>query len=75
MTTGIIIGILAGLILGGLIMYLSLPKLLFKETGSSLGFDATVTKVEEAIEAKGWTSPGERRENRFKHDALSHLCI
>ncbi len=57
MTIGIITGVLAGLLLGWLIALLIMPKLLFKETESTLGFDATVSRVQEQIDAKGWKTP------------------
>ncbi len=61
MTLGIIIGVVAGLLLGGLITFLSMPKLMFKESESHLGFDATVASVQEQIDARGWKTP-------FVHD-------
>ena len=57
MITGIVLGVIAGLLLGGLIIYLSLPKLMFRESESTMGFDATVTRVQQAIDAKGWKTP------------------
>ena len=83
MTTGIIIGVLAGLVLGGLIIYLSMPKLMFKETESSLGFEATLSKVEEAIEAKGWKTPAvhdlQATLKKFNHDVAGvkvfEICL
>ncbi len=61
MTIGIIIGVVAGLLLGWLITFLSMPKLMFKESESHLGFDATVASVQEQIDARGWKTP-------FVHD-------
>jgi uncharacterized protein (DUF302 family) len=57
MTLGIIIGIVAGLLLGGLITFLAMPKLMFKESESSLGFETTVASVQEQIDARGWKTP------------------
>jgi len=57
MTIGIIIGIAAGLLLGWLITFLAMPKLMFKESESHLGFDATVASVQEQIDGKGWKTP------------------
>ena len=57
MTIGIIIGVVAGLLLGWLITFLAMPKLMFKENESQLGFEATVTRVQEQIDAKGWKTP------------------
>ena len=57
MSTGIIIGVVAGILLGWLIAFLAMPKLMFKETESTLGFETTVSKVQEQIDAKGWKIP------------------
>ena len=57
MTIGIIIGVVAGLLLGWLITFLAMPKLMFKESESHLGFEATVTRAQEQIDAKGWKTP------------------
>jgi len=57
MITGIIIGTLAGLILGWFITFLAMPKLMFKESKSHLDFDNTVGKIENAVTDKGWKIP------------------
>ena len=57
MITGIIIGLLAGLILAAVIFYIAAPRIMFRETPSTLNFEDTVTKLEEEITAKGWKIP------------------
>jgi uncharacterized protein (DUF302 family) len=57
MTTGIIIGLFAGIVIGWLIIYLVSPSLLFRESRSFMDMDATVTKIEEQVSEKGWKVP------------------
>ena len=57
MILGIIIGIIAGILIGWLIMFIATPKLMFKESISPLGFDDTVTKIEETVTGMGWQIP------------------
>jgi uncharacterized protein (DUF302 family) len=57
MTIGIIIGIAAGLLLGWLITFMAMPKLMFKESKSHLGFDQTVERIEQSVSDKGWKIP------------------
>jgi uncharacterized protein (DUF302 family) len=57
MTTGIIIGLFAGIVIGWLIIYLVSPSLLFRESRSFVDMDATVTKIEEQVSEKGWKVP------------------
>ena len=75
MTTGIIIGIAGGLALGGLIIFLAMPKLMFKETVSPYGFDETVNRVEKAVAEKGWKTPMvhdlQATMKKFDHDVQS----
>jgi uncharacterized protein (DUF302 family) len=57
MTLGIIIGILAGILLTVLVLYLAAPGLMFRESKSTLTFDATVDKVEAVAAAHDWKIP------------------
>jgi uncharacterized protein (DUF302 family) len=57
LTLGLIIGLLAGIIIGILIIYLAAPKLMFKETRSSLSFEETTRKLEELALTSGWKLP------------------
>ena len=57
MTTGIVIGTLAGIIIGLLIVYFTAPALIFKENRHREDFDATVAKLEEVVLEKGWKIP------------------
>lgn len=57
MLTGIFIGIVAGIFIGLLIMYLAAPSLMFKETRYPGEFDSSVLKIEAAVLAKGWKVP------------------
>lgn len=57
MLTGIIIGSIAGIIAGMGIAYLISPSLMFRENSHSRDFEATVSKLEEEIERRGWKTP------------------
>ena len=57
MTLGIIIGLIAGILIGWMIMLIAAPKLMFKENISYLGFDDTVSKIEEKVTGMGWKIP------------------
>lgn len=57
MITGIIIGVVSGIFLGLLILFLSAPKLMFNEDMSNKDFDTTVAELEKAIDEKGWKTP------------------
>jgi uncharacterized protein (DUF302 family) len=57
MTLGIIIGLIAGIVITALALYLAAPSLMFREDKSSLDFDTTVKKVEESAMAMGWKIP------------------
>lgn len=75
MTTGIIIGIIAGLLLGGILTFLAVPKFLFKESKSMLDFDATVAGIEEQVALNGWQIPAvhdlQASMKKFGHDVRS----
>lgn len=75
MSTGIIIGIVAGVVLGWLIAFLIMPRMMFKESTSKLGFDETVTLIEEQVIAKGWKMPAlhdlQATMKKFDHDVMS----
>lgn len=51
------IGLVAGILVGLLIVYLAVPSLMFKEDPVRDDFASTVTRVEEAVIAKGWKVP------------------
>ncbi len=57
MYTGIFIGVVSGLVIGLLVAYLIFPSLMFRENKQSTDFDEMVSKLEQAIEAKGWKTP------------------
>jgi uncharacterized protein (DUF302 family) len=57
MFTGILIGLGGGIILTFLVLYLSAPKMMFRESPSPLGFEATVDKVQKAVDDHGWKTP------------------
>lgn len=75
MTTGIVIGIIIGLILGWFIAFMAMPKLMFKETPSELGFDETVSLIEEQVTARGWKTPAihdlQATMKKFDHEVMS----
>ena len=57
MITGIIIGVVSGILVGLLLLFLTAPKLMFREDQSTMDFDTTVAELEKAIEEKGWKTP------------------
>jgi uncharacterized protein (DUF302 family) len=57
MVTGIIIGLVSGLILGGLLAYIISPSLMFKEDKHEMDFDQAVNRIEMAVEKRGWKIP------------------
>ena len=57
MTTGIIIGLVTGLLLAFLIVFFSAPSLMFRETKVEGDFAATVEKVEKVVLDHGWKIP------------------
>ncbi|MCP4310556.1 MAG: DUF302 domain-containing protein [Bacteroidetes bacterium] len=75
MSIGIIIGIIAGLILGWLSTFLAMPKLMFKESESSLGFEDTVSRIEKQVAEKGWKTPAvhdlQATMKKFSYDVQS----
>jgi len=75
MTLGIILGVIAGLIIGWLITFLAMPKLMFKESPSTLGFDETAAIVEKTIAEKGWKTPAvhdlQATMKKFEYDVRS----
>lgn len=72
MFTGILIGIISGIVIGLLAAYFISPSLMFRENKQSTDFDATVANLEEAIEAKGWKTPAihdlQATMEKFGHD-------
>ena len=61
MIIGIILGLIAGIIIGGLVFFLSSPAMMLKESKSKFDFDTTVSNLQVAIDDKGWKTP-------FVHD-------
>jgi len=57
MSTGLIIGLIAGIILGGLILFLISPSVMFKETRSTHDFETTLSKLQTSIDKMGWKTP------------------
>ncbi len=57
MTTGIIIGIIAGAIIALLVIFLSAPSLMLKENKSKHDFETTLAEIEKSVETMGWKIP------------------
>jgi uncharacterized protein (DUF302 family) len=57
MTTGIIIGLIAGAIIALLAIYLSSPSLMLKENKSKHDFETTLAEIEKSVESMGWKIP------------------
>ena len=72
MFTGILVGVLSGIVLGLLIAFFISPKLMFREKQHGTDFDATVAKLEQAIESRGWKTPAvhdlQATMQKFGHD-------
>jgi len=75
MGTGIVIGIVAGVTLGWLIAFFAMPGLMFRESASKLGFNETVTLIEEQVTARGWKMPAihdlQATMKKFDRDVMS----
>lgn len=57
MTTGIIIGLIAGAIIAVLVIFLSAPSLMLKENKSKHDFETTLAEIEKSVESMGWKIP------------------
>jgi uncharacterized protein (DUF302 family) len=57
MATGIVIGLVTGILVAFIIIYLMLPTLMFRETKVAGDFDTTVANVEKAVTDNGWKIP------------------
>ena len=57
MMTGIIIGLAAGIVIGGVIIFLLSPSLMLKESKSNYDFETTVAKLQASIDEMGWKTP------------------
>lgn len=57
MTTGIIIGLIAGAIIALLVIFFSSPSLMLKENKSKHDFETTLAEIEKSVESMGWKIP------------------
>ncbi len=57
MTTGIIIGLIAGAIIALLVIFFSAPSLMLKENKSKHDFETTLAEIEKSVESMGWKVP------------------
>lgn len=57
MTTGLIIGLVSGLFLGLLLAFLVSPRVMFKEDSYHKDFDDAVSRIEKAVDERGWKIP------------------
>ena len=57
MTTGIIIGLIAGAIIALLVIFFSAPSLMLKENKSKHDFETTLAEIEKSVESMGWKIP------------------
>ena len=57
MTTGLIIGLLSGLIVALLVIFYSSPSLMLKENKSKHDFETTLAEIEKSVESMGWKIP------------------
>lgn len=52
------IGFVCGIVITALGMILFMPKMMLITHASTMGFDETVSAIEQSIARNGWTSPG-----------------
>ena len=52
------IGFVCGIVITALGMILFMPKMMLITQASTMGFDETVSAIEQSIARNGWTSPG-----------------
>ena len=57
MLTGILIGVVSGMVLALLIAFFISPSLMFREDNNTKDFESTVSNLEKVIEARGWKTP------------------
>lgn len=57
MGTGIVVGLVAGLVIAFVAIYLTAPKLMFRETKVNTDFETTVSNIETAVADQGWKIP------------------
>lgn len=57
MTTGIIIGLVAGALIAVLAIFFSSPSLMLKENKSKHDFETTLAKIEKSVDSLGWKIP------------------
>jgi uncharacterized protein (DUF302 family) len=57
MTTGIIIGLLAGVLVASLAIFFASPSLMLKENKSKHDFETTLAEIEKSVESLGWKIP------------------
>ena len=57
MTTGLVIGLLAGFIVALLVIFYSSPSLMLKENKSKHDFETTLAEIEKSVESMGWKIP------------------
>lgn len=54
MTTGIIIGLIAGVLIALLAIFFSSPSLMLKENKSKHDFETTLAEIEKSVDSMGW---------------------
>ena len=57
MLSGILIGLVAGILIGWLLIYLLAPSMMFREDKISSDFNGTVDRLEKIVEARDWKIP------------------
>jgi len=57
MTTGIIIGLVAGALIAVLAIFFSSPSLMLKENKSKHDFETTLAEIEKSVDSLGWKIP------------------
>lgn len=57
MITGLIFGLILGIVITTIVIFYSSPSIMFKEHKSKHDFETTVAQLEKTVAAKGWVIP------------------
>lgn len=70
MISGLIIGLIAGIAVTMLVVFVSAPSIMFKENKSKHDFETTIAELEKTVASKGWVVPAvnDLQASLKKHD-------
>lgn len=74
MITGLILGLIAGILITSLVIFYSAPSVMFKENKSKHDFETTIAELEKTVAARGWVIPAvnDLQASLKKHDLDVH---